>query len=467
MSSMHTTRDSKVPYPARKAGYGPANPAKGVLNVNKALGRIVRGALVAGFVLVTASSGWAQIAGMVINDAGAAVPGARVEIWSSYPGGTILNSGNTNGLGEFSMPSVAPALVDLRVYMPSSGKPAYYPSVIRNLAKPVSNVVAILSPLGSVRSSPEVRSYWDTTSTFLGSRLKSGDVLEAFDPTGVLCGIATSAGNGGFMMYVVGDDGLPDGIHEGPFPGEQVDFRINGLPAQTSVVWFPLGTSVNHHLAGSVISYGVTVSGAADANGQQGTAALLSFHSTNTGSVTDSFEVSATIPNGWAITYPASKLPSYTLAPGASATTDVLVHIPPGTPDQTVTVMFQATSRSHGSIAAGVTTDLSVTTPTDVATDNGGLLPTQFSLAQNYPNPFNPATEIAFSLRTAGHVRLEIFNLLGQSVAVLVDGYRPQGTSVVTWDAHDTQGNVVPTGIYFYRLSQNNQSQVRKMALLK
>ncbi|MBI5868659.1 MAG: T9SS type A sorting domain-containing protein [candidate division Zixibacteria bacterium] len=464
---MQTTRDSKVPYPATQAGYGPASPAKGVLNVNKALGSFVRGALVAGIVLVTASSGWAQVAGSVVNDVGTAVPGARVEIWSAYPGGTILNAGSTNGAGAFSLPSPAPANFDLRVYKPSSGKPEFYPSVIRNLAKPVTNVLAILSPLGNVLYSPEVRSYWDTTSTYLGSRLKSGDVLEAFDPTGVLCGLAASAGNGGFMMYVVGDDGMADGIHEGPFAGETIDFKINGLPAQTPVVWFPLGNSQNHHLAGSSISYGVTASGAADGNGQQGTNALLSFQFTNTGSVTDSFSYSAAIPTGWLITYPVAKLPSVTLAAGASALVDILIQIPPGTPDQTVTVTFEASSRTQGTVAAGVTTDLSVTTPTDVASGDGGLLPSQFALAQNYPNPFNPETEISFSLRVAGHVRLEIFNLLGQSVTVLVDGYRPQGVSTVHWDAHDAHGNVVPTGIYFYRLTQDNQSQVRKMALLK
>jgi hypothetical protein len=468
MSSTQTNHDSPVPHPASKAGYGPENPAKGVLIVNKALGLFVRGALVAGIVLIGASTGWAEIAGEVVNDVGTAVPGARVEVWSTYPGGTILDSANTNALGEFSLPSVGPAQFDLRVYKPSSGKPAFYPSVIRNLPDPVTNVLAVLFPLGSVLDSPQMRSYWDTTSTFLGVRLVAGDVLEAFDPDGILCGLAASLGNGSFSIYVVGDDGLADGIDEGPFPGEPVDFRINDLPAATPVVWYPLGAQ-EHHLTGATASYyGVTVTGPPEAGGLPGGQALLSFQFTNTGSETDSFDVSASIGTGWPVTYPVAKLPSVTLPPGGSATVDAMIHIPSGTNDTTVKVIFEAKSRTLGSIAAGATTELSVTTPTDVSTGaGGGSVPTQFSLAQNYPNPFNPETEIAFSLRAAGRVRLEVFNLLGQSVAVLVDGHLPQGTTVVNWNGRDGRGAGVPTGIYFYRLTQNNQSIVRKMTLLK
>ncbi len=468
MSSTQTNHDSPVPHPASKAGYGPENPDKGVLNVNKALGLFVRGALVAGIVLIGASTGWAEIAGEVVNDVGTAVPDARVEVWSSYPGGTILTSGNTDALGAFSLPSVAPAQFDLRVYKPSSGDPAFYPSVIRNLPDPVTNVLAILFPLGNVIYTPQVRSYWDTTSTFLGARLVEGDVLEAFDPDGILCGLAASAGNGSFSIYVVGDDGLPDGIDEGPFPSESVDFRINGLPAVSPVAWFPLGPAQEHHLSGAVFSYGVTVVGPPDASGLPGGQALLSFQFTNTGSETDSFDVSASIETGWPITYPVAKLSSVTLPPGGSAGVDAMIHIPSGTNDTTVKVIFEAKSRTLGSIAAGATTALSVTTPTDVSTGaGGGSVPTQFSLAQNYPNPFNPETEIAFSLRAEGRVRLEVFNLLGQSVAVLIDGHLPQGTTVVNWNGRDGRGAGVPTGIYFYRLTQNNQSLVRKMTLLK
>ena len=57
----------------------------------------------------------------------------------------------------------------------------------------------------------------------------------------------------------------------------------------------------------------------------------------------------------------------------------------------------------------------------------GRALPARFALGPNYPNPFNPSTIIPYQLPTATHVRLEVFNLLGQRIATLVDGTRPAG----------------------------------------
>jgi hypothetical protein len=95
-------------------------------------------------------------------------------------------------------------------------------------------------------------------------------------------------------------------------------------------------------------------------------------------------------------------------------------------------------------------------------------LPAEFSLSQNYPNPFNPSTTIRFALPTASNVRIEVFNLLGQSVAVLADQVMGAGTHTARWDAR------VPTGIYFYRLEArpvNNPDQkfvdIKRMVLMK
>lgn len=74
-------------------------------------------------------------------------------------------------------------------------------------------------------------------------------------------------------------------------------------------------------------------------------------------------------------------------------------------------------------------------------------LPKTFEVHGNYPNPFNPSTTISYSLPQAMEVRLEIFNLLGQRVAVLVDGAQKAGLQNVTWDA----GNIA-SGTYFYRI---------------
>ena len=102
-----------------------------------------------------------------------------------------------------------------------------------------------------------------------------------------------------------------------------------------------------------------------------------------------------------------------------------------------------------------------VKVPTGV-TDDAELLPKEFSLAQNYPNPFNPSTEIQFSLPVASHVRLEVFNILGQQVEVLVDGELSAGVHGATFD-----GSGRSSGIYFYRLTHDNGSATKKMAFMK
>ena len=106
---------------------------------------------------------------------------------------------------------------------------------------------------------------------------------------------------------------------------------------------------------------------------------------------------------------------------------------------------------------------VNVLVPTGVneGTD-GDILPDQFALSQNYPNPFNPTTQIEYSVPAAGPVTLEVFNVLGQSVAVLFDGIASAGIHRVNFDAAS-----YPSGIYFYRFVHNGGSETRKMVLLK
>ena len=96
----------------------------------------------------------------------------------------------------------------------------------------------------------------------------------------------------------------------------------------------------------------------------------------------------------------------------------------------------------------------------------GTALPTDFALGQNYPNPFNPSTVIPYQLPVAGHVRLEVFNLLGQRLATLVDGVRSAGVHMAQWDATDAAGRAVGAGVYIYRLSSNDQTESRRMVLV-
>jgi len=88
-------------------------------------------------------------------------------------------------------------------------------------------------------------------------------------------------------------------------------------------------------------------------------------------------------------------------------------------------------------------------------------------LLANYPNPFNPTTAISFSLPSAGEVRLEVFNVMGQKVATLTDGTLEAGSHTVTWDSRDHTGHNVSSGVYFYRLTTDNFVDTKKMLLLK
>ena len=85
-----------------------------------------------------------------------------------------------------------------------------------------------------------------------------------------------------------------------------------------------------------------------------------------------------------------------------------------------------------------------------------------FNLGQNYPNPFNPTTTIKFEIPSAGNVKLSIYNLLGQEIKNLFEGYLIEGTHSVEFD-----GKSFNSGVYFYKLDCGGFSMSRKMILLK
>jgi len=97
----------------------------------------------------------------------------------------------------------------------------------------------------------------------------------------------------------------------------------------------------------------------------------------------------------------------------------------------------------------------------------GESKPTTFNLTQNYPNPFNPVTNFKFTLPKASHVKIEIFNILGQKVKTLVDQDMKAGSFVVDWDGKDQREVEVSSGIYFYRMIAGDFSSVKRMVLLK
>jgi hypothetical protein len=88
-------------------------------------------------------------------------------------------------------------------------------------------------------------------------------------------------------------------------------------------------------------------------------------------------------------------------------------------------------------------------------------------VVENYPNPFNAQTRIGYQVTQAGPVKIEVFNLLGRSVVKLVDADAAPGVYSVVWDGHDSRGQEVSSGTYFYRLTLGDQVVTRQMTLLK
>ena len=94
--------------------------------------------------------------------------------------------------------------------------------------------------------------------------------------------------------------------------------------------------------------------------------------------------------------------------------------------------------------------------------DNLSSKPTRQNLSQNHPNPFNSSTTINYSLANDCHVKIIIYNLLGEVVAKLVNGFQSRGLHNVKWDAKN-----LPGGIYIYRIEADGFSAVKKMFLQK
>jgi hypothetical protein len=104
---------------------------------------------------------------------------------------------------------------------------------------------------------------------------------------------------------------------------------------------------------------------------------------------------------------------------------------------------------------------------TSVDEEENNQVPASFYLAQNYPNPFNPRTVIPFQVAKEGFVTLSIYNVLGQKIITLVNGWRKSGRYQVEWSGKSEQGNVVPSGIYLYILKTEGLRTAKRMLLIK
>ena len=93
--------------------------------------------------------------------------------------------------------------------------------------------------------------------------------------------------------------------------------------------------------------------------------------------------------------------------------------------------------------------------------------PGTYSLAQNYPNPFNPVTKINYEIPVRTHVTLSIYNLIGERVRMLVDETQASGFYSVTWNGKNDQSQILPSGIYLYKLNTLDYTATKQMVFIK
>jgi len=89
-------------------------------------------------------------------------------------------------------------------------------------------------------------------------------------------------------------------------------------------------------------------------------------------------------------------------------------------------------------------------------------VPSEYSLKQNYPNPFNPSTNVKFSIVNSGLVKLTVYDVLGHEVQTLVNETLQPGTYETTFD-----GSMLPSGVYFCKLTSGDFSETKRLTLLK
>jgi len=102
---------------------------------------------------------------------------------------------------------------------------------------------------------------------------------------------------------------------------------------------------------------------------------------------------------------------------------------------------------------------VSVSSATDIESEKYNL---SYDLKQNYPNPFNPSTTIFYQIPQAGNVVLKVYSITGMEVASLINGYKSSGSYAVEFNASS-----LSSGVYFYKLTVNNFSEIKKMILLR
>ncbi|MGH7456384.1 MAG: T9SS type A sorting domain-containing protein, partial [bacterium] len=105
--------------------------------------------------------------------------------------------------------------------------------------------------------------------------------------------------------------------------------------------------------------------------------------------------------------------------------------------------------------------------PTSVQVKTKTSMPTSLHLSQNYPNPFNAGTNLQFSIPQSGWAQIQIFDITGKQVRVLVDAHHKIGDYTITWDGRDDQGQFCASGVYFSKLSLSSEKGGESQSITK
>jgi hypothetical protein len=273
--------------------------------------------------------------------------------------------------------------------------------------------------------------------------------------------------NAGFESWTSGSPDNWDAVSNFNIPGILVTINITQVTDAHSGNYALRGDVINSSGAyAPVLWAGQTQTG----NGvpYSGQAALTGYYKFVPAALGDKFEISViTFKNAWlggGIGYG-----SIDITAGATAYTKFSVPITnvfAGTPDS---CFISFTIGSSSKLAVGsyfIIDDLSFGAATGV-NELSSTNPAMFALSQNYPNPFNPSTKISYQLPTEGLVRLEVYDIMGRTLSLLVNEEKPAGQFTATFD-----GSKFTSGIYFYRLNViardgKSFSQTNKMILVK
>jgi hypothetical protein len=180
------------------------------------------------------AGGPTEICGQVINVAGGGLP-AHVSLWGALGG--LMGSADADEFGYFCIP-VDAGNYDVRVTLAG-----YCTEIVLGIPAPTEELQVVLETIPSPVVTPYVADYWSINATLYGGLLMVGDVITAYDPDGVLCGVAYVSAPGEYLIHVYGDEpATSPGMDEGAEDGDVITFMLNcECPLEGANLW------MNHH----------------------------------------------------------------------------------------------------------------------------------------------------------------------------------------------------------------------------